>query len=119
MSHKNSFEIQPRPDAVVIRFFDQVDANTVELTKHFIQKLVPIDASNLIVDLKHVKFIDSHGIGFFVSLLKRAHKNDGHLFFVAAAGQPASVLEMVGFTSQYVSYAEDVATAEKQIASLL
>lgn len=119
MSTKNLFEIQSKNQFLTIRFFDFVDASTVEKIRDATQNKIPSQAKNFIIDLKNVNFIDSHGVGFFVSLLKQAHKNNGRLFFTGANGQPASILEMVGFTGHLVGYADSEAEAREKISQLV
>ncbi len=104
MNTGNIFEIQPAPDYTLIRFYGFIDASTVLQIRPALQRQLPDDAANLIVDMRDVGFLDSHGIGLFVSLLKQAHQNQGRLAFAAAKGQPASVLKMVGFNGGLVSY---------------
>ncbi|MFN7114360.1 MAG: STAS domain-containing protein [Alphaproteobacteria bacterium] len=104
MNINNIFEIQPAADYTLIRFYGFIDASTVQQIRPALQRQLPEHSSNLIVDMREVGFLDSHGIGLFVSLLKQAHKNKGRLAFAAAKGQPASVLKMVGFNGGLVSY---------------
>lgn len=104
MNIGNIFEIQPAQDYTLIRFYGFIDASSVLQIRPALQRQLSDDATNLIVDMRDVGFLDSHGIGLFVSLLKQAHENKGRLVFAAAKGQPASVLRMVGFNGGLVSY---------------
>lgn len=96
-----------------IRFFGFVDAGLIEKARPIVQAELPESCRNIIVDLSDVEFLDSHGVGFFASLLKKAHGRKGRLFFVAADGQPAAVLKMVGFSGDNVTYCETTAEAEQ------
>ncbi|MDY0008124.1 MAG: STAS domain-containing protein [Bdellovibrionales bacterium] len=104
MNIANIFEIQPTADYTVIRFYGFIDASTVQQIRPALQRQLPDYSANLIVDMREVGFLDSHGIGLFVSLLKQAHKNKGRMAFANTKGQPASVLKMVGFNGGLVSY---------------
>lgn len=105
----SNIEIQNHPAFSVVRFFGFVDAGTVENLAPVITEKVPADCTNIIIDLDKVEFLDSHGVGFFVSLLKKVSlKNDGKLFFVGATAQPASVLNMVGFNGQRITYCDNM-----------
>jgi anti-anti-sigma factor len=97
-------KIQPASDYTLIRFYGFIDAATVQQIRPALQRQLPEHSANLIVDMREVGFLDSHGIGLFVSLLKQAHKKKGRLAFAAAKGQPSSVLKMVGFNGGLVSY---------------
>jgi anti-sigma B factor antagonist len=109
---KSAFHIRTEPQHAVITFTGYVDASSVEEAKPALQRLVPVACPNIIVDLAGVEFLDSHGVGLFVSLLKRAHANNGKLYFAGAGGQPASVLSMVGFTGSSITYCKTAGEAE-------
>ena len=113
----NSFEVQNKPEYSVIRFYGFVDAGSVEHARPIIAAKIPTYCANIVIDLANVEFLDSHGIGFFVSLLKRAHAQKGRLIFVGAAAQPASVLNMVGFSSSLITYCENVEQAETALTA--
>ena len=104
------FEIQNKPGYCMVRLFGFVDAATVQQIRPALQQSVPANCAHLIIDLKKVDFLDSHGIGMFVSLLKKVHVNQGKLIFAGADGQPASVLKMVGFSGPFVAWCD---TAEQ------
>lgn len=111
MNISNIFEIQIQPDYTLIRFYGFVDASTVEKIRPALQKQMPELCRNLVIDLREVGFLDSHGVGMFVSLLKQVHKNKGRMAFATAKGQPASVLQMVGFNNGMVNYCPTVQEA--------
>lgn len=105
------YEVEVTPDYTLLRFSGNVDACCVEKLRPEILNTVPETAANIIVDLSKVEFLDSHGVGMLVSLLKRSHKNSGKTFFAGAAPQPLSVLKMVGFNSDIVTYAPNAQEA--------
>lgn len=111
------FEIQQRTGYVLLRFFGFIDASIVEQIKPSLIEKIPSTCGNIVIDLQRVDFLDSHGVGLFVSLLKRAHKNGGRICFAAADGQPASVLNMVGFNSHLVTYCKDTNEADALLNS--
>ncbi len=108
ISAASLFEIQNRENFSLVRFFGFIDASTVEKTKPALQESIPARCTNIILDLSQVSFLDSHGVGLFVSLLKRAHKQGGKVVFAGAEGQPAAVLQMVGFNNALVTYCADI-----------
>lgn len=112
MTTANIFEIQNQPTHTLIRFFGFVDAGTVLKIKPTLQQKISPDCRNLIIDLQQVDFLDSHGVGLFVSFLKQIHKNNGKIIFAGAEGQPSSVLSMVGFNGKLVTYCENASDAQ-------
>ena len=117
MMVSHMFEIQAEANYALIRFSGFIDAAAVMQIKPLLQQQLPASAGNIVVDLEKVEFLDSHGVGLFVSLLKRAHHNNGRLVLASAAGQPASVLQMVGFNGELVSYCLTLEDAKKALAS--
>ena len=113
MTLDSSYEIENKPSHALIRFSGFVDASTVLQARPVLQQQVPPTAVNFIVDLTAADFLDSHGVGLFVTLLKRAHANRGHIIFAGAGGQPLSVLQMVGFNGELVQYVDSLAAAEQ------
>lgn len=110
-SQKEPLSIKTEVDYAIIRFTGYVDASTTENARGAISQKIPAACSRIIVDLSEVDFLDSHGVGLFASLLKRAHKAGGRLFFVGAHGQPVSVLKMVGFSGPLVTYCDTLQQA--------
>lgn len=111
MNVNNMFELQQMSQYVLIRFYGFLDASTVSMIRPVLQKRLPDTSGHIVVDLREVGFLDSHGVGLFVSLLKMAHKNNGRIIFAAAKGQPSSVLQMVGFNGGMVSYCASIEEA--------
>lgn len=116
---QNIFEIQNSTGYSIIRFFGDVDAGTVEQIRPVLQTGIPEFCPNIMLDLSKVDFLDSHGVGLFVSLLKRAHKNHGHLYIAASDGQPSAVLGMVGFNGTLVRYFGSAEEATAAIESAI
>lgn len=102
----------------VLKFAGDIDAAFVrEMRPRLEQQLSTSLKPGYILDLSGVHFLDSHGIGFFVSLLKRAHAARGRLGIVGAKDQPLSVLNMVGLNSDLVKYFPTAEAAVKGLSS--
>lgn len=112
-----AYELQNRATYSQLAFSGDLDAATVEQIKPALQAQLPPDCAQIIIDLENVSFIDSHGVGLFVSLLKRVHRLGGRLLIAGAAGQPAAVLKMVGLNGALVSYCTDRHAALQILAS--
>ena len=115
INNNNILEIQNYPEYSVIRFSGFVDAATIEHIKNIVNTKLPEQCRQIIIDLEKTEFLDSHGVGFFVSLLKKVHSHKGRLIFSGAIDQPASVLNMVGFNGSLVTYCDNI---QKAVASL-
>lgn len=113
MSDTSLFEIQNTPAFALIRFRGFLDASTVQQARPALLESIPASCANFLLDLGEVDFLDSHGAGLFVSLLKRAHQNRGRIVISGAEGQPSSVLRMVGFNGALVAYCENIGAAKK------
>lgn len=110
------YELQNKPAHSLLVFAGDLDAETVENIRPVLQAQLPDTCANIIVDLQRVDFLDSHGVGLFVSLLKRCHRNHGRLFVAGATGQPASVLKMVGLNASLVTYCSSRDEAALRVA---
>jgi anti-anti-sigma factor len=108
----NILEVKNQPGFSIIRLLGFIDAASVEYIKPAIAAKLPADCSRIIISLEKVEFLDSHGVGFLVSLLKKVHNRKGRLIFCGAKNQPAAVLNMVGFNSKLVTYCDDMPQAE-------
>ncbi len=117
MTISNIFEIQNQGQYSLIRFFNYVDAGLVEKIRPVLDERIPENQGYFILDMSKVEFLDSHGVGMFVNLLKRAHKHNGRLVIAGVTGQPASVLQMVGFNNHVVSYVESVDQAKRMLVA--
>lgn len=115
MNNDKIVEIINGNDFSIIKFFNFIDVSTIEKARVIIAEELPNKCAQIIIDLENTDFLDSHGVGFFVSLLKRTHARNGHLFFSGAHDQPLSVLKMVGFNGNLVTYCDNV----KQAADII
>ena len=98
--------IERSANTTIIHFCNDLDAATVPECRALIDAHVTDADSRFVVDISSVSFIDSHGVGLFVCLLKKAHTRNGKLSIQGAQEQPLSVLKMVGFNNDLVEYIE-------------
>jgi len=106
-------EVTNYPNFSSIKLMGFIDAGIVSNIKPVLTSKLSSNCNNIIINLEGSEFLDSHGIGFFVSLLKNVHSKKGSLIFAGAHGQPASVLKMVGFNNSLVTYCDTLDEAEK------
>ena len=98
------FTVEKNGSFTIIRFNCDLDASIIPEIRKEMNEHKELNNTSFIVDLSAVSFLDSHGIGLFASLLKKAHSNNGQLAFSGTDGQPKSVLNMVGFNNNIVKY---------------
>lgn len=111
-----NYEMKNRDTYSLVSFAGELDAHMVETLGPALQAQIAADCRALIIDVQKVSFIDSHGVGLFVSLLKRMHRHQGRLLISGADGQPASVLRMVGLNRDLVTYCVDKEAAIAEVA---
>lgn len=69
-------------DSTVVRIQGEIDLYTAPKLRDYLVELVRSGHHNLIIDMEHVEFIDSTGLGVLVNLLKRIRIYDGSLRLV-------------------------------------
>ena len=106
----NIMTIKQNGPATIIKFSGELDAASIPELRHRIDKEIDEKISCFVLDIKEVPFIDSHGVGLFVSILKKAHSRNGKLSFCGAQEQPVSILKMVGFNNGLVEYFDNLET---------
>mgnify|MGYP000945073588 CR=1 FL=1 len=112
-----NYELQNRDNYSIITFAGELDAHIVETLGPAMQAQLDDTCRHLVVDLGQVGFIDSHGVGLFVKLLKRVHRRHGQFIIAGAEGQPAAVLRMVGLNKDLVTYCIDKESAIALLAT--
>jgi anti-sigma B factor antagonist len=75
------FEIRSEQQGTVcsVAIDGEIDVYTAPQLRERIITLIDGGCTNVIVDLSHVGFIDSSGLGVLVSALRRARERDGSL----------------------------------------
>ena len=91
-------------DIAVIKLSGDIDLLLSKELKASLAEYLHHDVKRIYIDFSDVSFIDSHGIGLLVHILKKVHSRNGELIFAGVHGQPQSILNMVGFNESVVSY---------------
>ena len=115
MNINDVLQIVNDPKFSTIKLTGFIDAAIIKEIRPVIDEKLSPSCNIIIVDLEEAEFLDSHGVGFFVSLLKKVHAKKGKLIFVGAHDQPESVLKMVGFNNDIVTYCENMEQATKLV----
>ncbi len=109
-------EIKHHNQHLILTLDGEIDAYMVTQFRPYISNALDEESkTSILINLETVTFLDSHAIGLFVHILKRTHAVNGILGFAGATGQPASVLNMVGFNDELVSYFDTLDDAIKQL----
>lgn len=95
----------------IINLDCELDASISDQIKTHINNEINEDIQSFIVNMEHVPFVDSHGVGLFASLLKSAYARNGVLSFSGVEGQPESLLKLVGFNDKLVNYYDNTEEA--------
>lgn len=82
-------------DAVVVTVTGEVDAHTADQVKAAIEGGIAPGA-RLVADLSGVTFLDSTGLGVFVTALKHLREQDGTLDLVVTSPRVMKVFELTG-----------------------
>jgi len=91
-------------DVNIVRFNGDVIAGHITSIKDKINKLLAQGSDKIIFDFKAVKFMDSSGIGFLVSVLKELAKKNGKLRLCNINGTIESILHQVQLYSFFEIY---------------
>ncbi len=86
----------PKHDELTTYLSGDFDALNINQIRQQLEDIASQNEANRIVlDLSHVNFIDSSGIGAIVFLFKRLHKEKRQLELIGAQGQPRQLLELL------------------------
>ncbi|MGL4753341.1 MAG: STAS domain-containing protein [Aeromonadaceae bacterium] len=81
-------------NAKIIILDGELDADACEALTPLVESL-PDDASEVVLDLTDVPFVDSSGIGLLIFLFRRLHHHHVPLSLVCPQGQPMSMLRVL------------------------
>lgn len=73
---------------------ERLDAHNAQELKEYLQEVFSGGSTRLIIDLGHVRFIDSSGLGALVSGFKNALSRQGELRLCALQPQVRSMFEL-------------------------
>lgn len=93
----------------VVTIHGEIDAHTADQVRSAVDAALSPGAQ-LVVDLSHVTFMDSTGLGVFVTTLKHLRENEGSLDLVITSPRVMKVFELTGL-DVIIPIHEDRATA--------
>src|SRR6266536_3611486 len=97
------FEVETaeRQGASVLSLRGEIDVYTAPQLRQRIVDLVDGGATNIVVDMTNVEFLDSTGLGVLVEGLKRVKSNDGTLAIVATQDKILKIFDITGLNKAF------------------
>jgi anti-sigma B factor antagonist len=92
----------------------EVDIFTAPRFKDDLLALIDDGATDILVDLTRVEFIDSTALGVLIGGIKRLHPLDGHLLVIANTRPVLRILTITGLDKVFAVYPD----REKALAAL-
>ncbi|MCM3742270.1 STAS domain-containing protein [Oceanobacillus luteolus] len=83
-------------EQTIISLSGEIDAYTVTKLKETFSTTMNSEGKDVIVDLEEVTYMDSTGLGVFVSALKTAKENDGELKLVNVQDRVYRLFQITG-----------------------
>lgn len=80
----------------VVRLTGEIDAYTAPELKESLLPLTRIDSQTVEVDLENVNYMDSTGLGVFISALKSTKENNSHLKLVNLQDRVLRLFKITG-----------------------
>ena len=88
----------------VVTLRGEIDVYTAPRLREAITELVDDDATNIVLDMQQVDFLDSTGLGVLVGGLKRAKTKDGTLAIVATQQKILKIFDITGLNKVFPMY---------------
>jgi anti-sigma B factor antagonist len=110
-----SVETRNEGDKTVVSVAGEIDVYTAPKLREQIVQLVEDGRYHLVVDMEHVEFLDSTGLGVLVGGLKRVRAHDGSLQLVCTQERILKIFRITGLTKVFpvhASVADAVATQD-------
>lgn len=89
------FNLDKKKDACVLCIGGELDASSTLDLRPVISRIVEDRPSKVLVDLSHLRLIDSTGVGTIVALFKTVRAYKGSLAVVGVQNQPLAILRLL------------------------
>lgn len=99
--------VRKENDVPIIELVGEVDAYTSARFRESMVELIENGASNLIINMEKVEYIDSSGLGALVGGLKRASEREGHILIVCTNPQVRKVFEITGLEKVFSLFSSE------------
>ena len=91
-------------NTVILKLDGDIDVYTSSDLKDTIFLQIDIGAKNIIIDMENVYYIDSSGIGIFISALKYIKKEEGKICIIKITEPVKKVFELTKITNFFPIY---------------
>lgn len=109
-----SLSTRTEGDRTIVEVGGEIDVYTAPKLREQLVDLVADGRYHLIVDMQHVDFLDSTGLGVLVGGLKRVRSHDGSLRLVCSQERILKIFRITGLTKVFPIHA----TVEEALAAL-
>jgi anti-sigma B factor antagonist len=92
-----NFNLIKQDDASVLSIGGELDALSVRDLRPVIDRIGEDRPSKVLVDLSHLRMIDSSGVGAIVGLFKQVRAYEGSMALVGVHDQPLAILRLLKF----------------------
>ncbi len=110
-----SLRVRKEGDCTIVDVGGELELHNAPQLREELRAICDVDAPRLVVDLSHVSFIDSSGIGVLVGGLKRAREHGGTFALVCPQPRVRRVFEITGLL-QAIPIFESLPEALKEIS---
>ncbi|MEI0478926.1 STAS domain-containing protein [Brachyspira pulli] len=100
-------------NTVVIKLDGDIDVYTSSDLKDAIFSQIDLGAKKMVIDMEDVYYIDSSGIGVFISALGAFKKVNGKICFVKVTAPVKKVFELTKITSFFPIFTTETEALEK------
>jgi anti-sigma B factor antagonist len=90
-----NFNLNTEEDSTVLSINGELDALSVLDLRAVINKIGEDQPSRVLIDLSHLRLIDSSGVGAIVALFKKVKAYDGSMAVVGVQDQPLAILRLL------------------------
>lgn len=91
-----SIELNKQEEGYLIKLRGEIDIYTAPKLKKELIPLTEESGVKVCVDLKHVTYLDSTGLGIFIHALKSATKHESHLKLIKVKDRVLRLFEVTG-----------------------
>jgi len=96
-----------RGDVYVVELGGEIDVYTSPQVRDAIGELIDRGIYNLVINLEHVRYIDSTGLGVLIGGLKRVREHGGSVNLVCTNPQIRKIFDITGLVKIFGIFEDD------------
>ena len=86
---------------VILKLTGSLDADTVHRWESALDEVLSTKGVRILVDLEHLDYISSAGIGTFIGCIGEIREHDGDIVFLNTSPRVLRVFRLLGFTKLF------------------